>query len=173
MNFFEAIVGMVLLLAGRRLYWLFIGIAGFALGVAVASYFTKGESQSVVLLIGLVAGLAGVLLANALQRLALAVAGFVAGGYALANLVGLLGIHLSVENWVLYLVGGIAGTLIVLLMFDWALIILSATSGAVLILDSLKFSSTLTLLLFFTLVCVGILFQSGKLTRRNFFRGRR
>jgi hypothetical protein len=173
MIFFEAIVGMVLLLAGRRLYWLFVGIAGFALGVGLASYFYKGESQSMVLLIALGAGLAGVLLANTLQRLALTVAGFVAGGYALSNLVRLLNLHVSVDPWVLYLVGGTIGAAIVLLMFGWALIILSSTTGAILIMDALKFGSTLTLLLFIILTGVGIVYQSGMLARRKFFRRHR
>ena len=173
MIFFEAIVGVVLLLAGRRLYWLFIGIAGFALGVWAASYFYKGESQLMVLLIALAAGLAGVLLAKTLQKLALTLAGFVAGGYALVNLVRLLNFDLSVETWVLYLVGGIIGAGSVLLMFDWALIILSSTTGAILIIDALKFGSTLTLLVFIVLACVGILVQSGILKRRKIFRIRK
>ena len=173
MIFFEAIVGMVLLLSGRRLYWLFIGIAGFALGVGVASYFFKGESQWLVLLIALVAGLAGALLANTLQKLALMVAGFVAGAYVLATLLRLLKFHLPVEIWVFYLVGGIIGAAIVLLLFDWALIILSSISGAILIVDAFKFGPTLTLLLFLILAVVGILFQSGMLTHRKNFHIRR
>jgi len=173
MIFVEVLTGLVLLLAGRRLYWFFIGIAGFVLGVSVASYFFKGESQWVVLLIALAAGLVGALLARSLQKLALMVAGFIAGGYALATLFKLLKFNLPVETWLLYLVGGIIGVSLVLFLFEWALMILSSATGATLLVDAFKPAPPVTIVLFVILVCAGVLFQAGLLTRKRSLRCRR
>jgi hypothetical protein len=173
MMFFEILAGIILLVSGRRLYWLFVGIVGFGLGVAVASYFMKSEPLWLILLIALAAGVAGALLARTLQTLVLVVAGFLAGGYALATLFKLLKFNLPAETWVLYLVGGIIGVSLVLFLFEWALMILSSVTGAALMVDAFKPVPQVTIVLFLILACAGVLFQSGLLTRKRALRFRR
>lgn len=171
--FFEILAGIILLVSGRRLYWLFVGIVGFGLGVAVASYFMKSEPLWLILLIALAAGVAGALLARTLQILVLVVAGFLAGGYAMATLFKLLKFNLPVETWLLYLVGGIIGVSLVLFLFEWALMILSSVTGAALMVDAFKPVPQVTIVLFIILACAGVLFQSGLLTRKQATRFRR
>ena len=173
MMVFEILAGMILLISGRRLYWLFTGIVGFGLGVAVASYYIKSETQWLILLIALAAGVFGALLARTLQTLVLLVAGFLAGGYALATLIKLLNVHLPVESWVFYLVGGIIGASLVLFLFEWALMILSSATGATLMVDAFKPGPQVTIVLFLILACAGVLFQSGLLTRKRALHFRR
>jgi hypothetical protein len=173
MMFFEILAGVILLVSGRRLYWLFVGIVGFGLGVAVASYFMKSEPLWLILLIALAAGVAGALLARTLQTLVLVVAGFLAGSYALSTLFKLLKFNLPVETWVLYLVGGIIGVSLVLFLFEWALMILSSVTGAALMVDAFKPVPQVTIVLFLILACAGVLFQSGLLTRKRALHFRR
>jgi hypothetical protein len=106
------------------------------------------------------------LLAVALQYVAAAIAGFLAGGYALFSLLNILEINIGQEwlSWVVFILGGIIGALLVLLLFDWALIILSAGLGATTLVQLLgqftDLSSLLRLLAFLILLVVGIAFQA-------------
>src|ERR1700676_4910126 len=74
------IVGAAILLFGRKLFWLFVAALGFAVGVEIATYFMHDPPVWMTLMIALGLGILGALLAILLQKLAVAVAGFVAGG---------------------------------------------------------------------------------------------
>ena len=73
------IVGVAILLFGRKLFWLFVAALGFAVGLEIAAYFMREPPVWMTLLIALGLGLLGALLAIMLQKLAIAVAGFIAG----------------------------------------------------------------------------------------------
>ena len=44
----DFIIGIALLAMGRRLFWVFVGSAGFILGMALATHFANGASGVVV-----------------------------------------------------------------------------------------------------------------------------
>ncbi len=75
------VLGLLLLLLGRRLFWLFVAVAGFVVGVQAAPYILPHQSELFLLGIALVLGVIGALLAIFLQKVAIALGGFVAGGY--------------------------------------------------------------------------------------------
>ena len=76
----SVIVGAAILLFGRKLFWLFVAALGFAVGVEIAAYFMREPPAWLTLIVALGCGVAGALLAILLQKLAIAVAGFIAGG---------------------------------------------------------------------------------------------
>jgi hypothetical protein len=160
------ITGLAALLFGRQLFWLFVAIVGFIVSFNLAREFLVDQPDWMILLIALVIGLLGALLAVALQYVAAAIAGFLAGGYALFSLLNILEINIGQEwlSWVVFILGGIIGALLVLLLFDWALIILSAGLGATTLVQLLgqftDLSSLLRLLAFLILLVVGIAFQA-------------
>src|SRR5437763_7374395 len=79
------IVGAAILLFGRKLFWLFVAALGFAVGIEIAAYFIHEPPPWVTLVIALGLGFLGAIFAIMLQKFAIAVAGFVAGGrFALA-----------------------------------------------------------------------------------------
>ncbi len=84
------ILGALLLVLGRKLFWLFVGALGFLAGMSLAQNYLGGQSENVVLIAGIVCGLLGVVLAIFLQRVAIAAAGFFAGGYFVMNVAGIL-----------------------------------------------------------------------------------
>jgi hypothetical protein len=160
------LLGIVLLLLGRKLFWLFVGVAGFLVGLEIAGRFVAGP-QGTRLLIAIAAGILGALIAIFLQKAAIAIAGFVIGGYITVELLrafalfpkalaGVQGTAFSVP----YIVGGIIGALLLFVLFDWGLILLSSLSGASLIVHSTTFQSHALPLLFAVLVVVGILVQA-------------
>src|SRR6266446_5668105 len=76
----SALIGAVILLFGRRLFWLCVAAVGFAAGVEIAPHLVHEPSTLLALTIALVLGFIGALLALFLQKIAIAVAGFLAGG---------------------------------------------------------------------------------------------
>src|SRR5205823_2666174 len=76
----SVIVGVAILFFGRKLFWLFVAALGFAVGLQIAAYFMREPPQWMTLLVALGCGIIGALLAILLQKIAIAVAGFVAGG---------------------------------------------------------------------------------------------
>ena len=157
MSIFYAILGIGLLFAGRRLYWLFVGVIGFVAGFALSGIIFSNSSEIMRIVLALVLGLIGVGLAIGLQRLAVSVAGFVAGGYILNSILQTLGLDWTF--WLTFLIGGIIGAILVAILFDPALIVLSALLGASLLVNLLTLDRWLMFAVFLLLSGVGILDQ--------------
>jgi len=66
-----------------------------------------------------------------------------------------------------FVVGGIVGALLLLLLFDWALIVFSSIAGAELIAASFHLPTIGTTILLLALAILGIVVQSAILTRRR------
>jgi len=155
------LVGFAVLTLGRKLYWLFVGAVGFVLGTAVATRLLGGQPDWVILIIALAVGLLGALLTLFIQRLAVGWAGFLGGGYIATDLLNVRGWTAGQFTWLPFLIGGIVGLVLVLALFDWALIILSSFTGACLIVQATYFQPSITAVLFTGLVVVGIVIQAG------------
>lgn len=166
LNLINLILGGVLLVAGRKLFWLFVGAAGFVTGIQLATRFWQG-SDMLVIVAGLVLGVIFALLAIFLQAIVIGIAGFLSGGYILTVLATLLGMDLTgATAWVIYIVGGILGLILVSVLFDWALITLSSLAGASLIVQAFSSEGATGGLIFFILVIAGVVIQ-GSILRRE------
>ncbi|HEX7973459.1 MAG TPA: DUF4203 domain-containing protein [Anaerolineales bacterium] len=161
MEIIRVLLGVALLLAGRRLFWLVVALAGFVAGLSLAPQFLSGQSQWLILILALGIGLIGALIATLLQGLAIFLAGFLAGGYFVTAILSMLGAGPSPTNWLPFLVGGIIGAILVGVLFEWALILLSALAGASLILQVIHTNPTTAVILFLALVIIGILAQAS------------
>lgn len=159
------IVGVVLLIFGRRLFWLFVGAAGFIAGLVLTQELFTGQPDWLVLTVAVLAGVIGAVLSVFLQKLALAVAGFLTGGYVLMSL------SLAVGNqsftWPAFLIGGVIGAVFILILFDWALILLSSLAGAVLIAQSIPVEAAISLVIFLVALVAGIAIQVSQLSRAS------
>jgi len=159
------VIGILLLVLGRRLFWLFVGAAGFLTGVNIADRFFAG-SEPMKLLIALVIGIIFAFLAILFYKAAVAVAGFVIGGYLAVDLVGYFSVSQPHSlDWMPYMIGGIIGAVLILLLLDWALIVLSSLAGASLIVHSISLPRVDWSLVYIVLAMIGILIQAGILTR--------
>lgn len=159
MDIILIIIGIVLLVAGRNLFWLLVGMVGFVAGYSLASNWLSGTEPWVGLLIGILAGFAGAWLAHAFQHLMISIAGFLVGGWALLKVMDWIQVGASFPDWAVFGVGGLIGLLLVAVAFDWALILLSSIGGAVLITENLELSSNISLLVTIGLVVAGIWLQ--------------
>ena len=159
------IIGIAVLLLGRRLFWLFVGAVGFLVGVELAGRFISAQPQWVIILIALVIGLIGAALAVVVQQIAIAVAGFLVGAAVSASIIAFLGLQLGRAEWIPLVVGGIIGAFFVIAIFDWALIFLSSLTGAVLIVQALEARPAVAPWVFLGLLIVGIVVQSVMFAR--------
>jgi hypothetical protein len=160
-----ALIGVLILFFGRKLFWLCVAAVGFAAGVEMAPHLIHEPSPLLALTIALVLGFIGALLALFLQKVAIAIAGFFAGGkLAVAISAAFFAQHAQYFG-LTFLIGGIIGAVLLLVLFDWALIVLSAVVGAYLIESAIALPPTGTGILFIVLVVVGVLVQAGLLRR--------
>jgi hypothetical protein len=156
------IVGLAVLLFGRRLFWLFVGAVGFLAGLQWARPVLGDQPEWVLVVAALALGIAGALLALLLQWVAIGIGGFVAGVYA--GLAG--GAALGLERnwlWGAALVGGIVAAALLLWLWDWVLIALSAMIGAALLVRLVPVSPAANAWVFVALVVVGIIVQASVL----------
>ena len=166
MSLLHILVGLGLLTLGRKLFWLFVGCVGFIAGFTYVHHVWGAPSDLVILLIALVIGVIGALLALFLQGVAIGLAGFIAGGYSALTVMDLFGLGGGQLSWLLYVIAGIIGVILVFMIFDWALIVLSSLTGAALIVQVAEFSSRVELVIFFVLMILGVLFQA-RIRRRK------
>jgi hypothetical protein len=154
------LLGIVLLLTGRKLFWLFVGAVGFLAGMEWGTLVLGKQPETVALLFALVIGLVGALLAIVVQRVAVAVAGGVVGGLFATELAAAAGFSGQTNHWIAFLIGAILAAIFVSLLFDWALIILSSLAGGSLIVQALPFARKIEIIVALMLCIAGIVFQS-------------
>jgi hypothetical protein len=149
------IVGLAVLLFGRRLFWLFVGAAGFAVGLHVAKAVFADWPEWLVVAAALVLGLLGAVLAIVFQWLAVGLGGFAAGVQGSLAAAEALGFH-GPWLWPAVLAAGIVVAALVLWLWDPVLIVLSALVGAVLLEPLIAVPPAARAWLFVGLLVVGI-----------------
>jgi hypothetical protein len=154
------LVGVALSTLGRKLFWLFVAGVGFLSAMSLASRWLEGSPDWLVIGLGIVAGLIGALLAIFVQKVAVVLAGFLAGGFLLLGLVNLMGFELAAASWLAFIVGGILGAILMTAAFDWALILLSSLAGASLISDALVGGQSIYPIVYIGVLILGIVVQA-------------
>src|SRR5262245_3236035 len=159
------VLGIVALLFGRTLYWVFIAIAGFLVGMALANEWLADKEQWIRILAAVGAGVIGAVLGIFIQRLAFAIGGFFAGGYLAIAIAAQM--HAPGDQNIWMIAGGVLGAIVAALVMDWAIIVLSSLAGATAILSPFvaKLGDQLFPVLFVALTVIGIIFQGRSLIR--------
>lgn len=165
MNLLTLIAGLALLTLGRKLFWVFVAALGFVAAMELASELLNTDAEWIVILIGVVAGGAGAVLAITLQRVAIGVGGFLAGGYLVLSALQLLGVDPGANAWQPFLLGGLVGAIAAYPVFEWALILISSLAGAFVVAQSFEMEGITAIALFVVALILGVAFQS-ELKRR-------
>src|SRR5262245_35777477 len=123
----KILAGGLLLVFGRKLFWFYIALLGFAAGLNVSTQLFHVQEEWLRLLIGIAFGVIGAVLAYFFQKIAIGVAGFLGGAYVATSLLAALvpesGRVGNGLEWILFFVGGILGVIVATTLFDWALMI--------------------------------------------------
>ena len=153
------VLGLVLLVFGRRLFWLFVGVTGFLFGLELASALLGDLPRWLQLAAALGLGLIGVLVALFAQRLAFVLVGIYGGAYLAVVFARAAGIE--VEPLWLALPGGLGGGILAALLTDWVIIVLSSLVGAGAIVAGIGVGPLVDLVIFLVLVVFGVSVQSS------------
>jgi MFS family permease len=161
------LLGIVVLLFGRSLFWAFIAIAGFLLGMALAHEWLADKPEWIQFLAAIGAGILGAILGILIERLAFAIAGFFAGGYLAIAVAAHL--HAGGNPHIFWIVGGIIGAIVAAMLMDWAIVVLSSLAGAAAILTPFqtKLDDRTMPIAFLVLAIIGIVFQGRRLMLRR------
>lgn len=147
----QIVLGLIETLFGRKLFWLFVAIGGFLIGwfvvPSIYAAFSDGASMElwVRVLIGVVAGIVFGSLAMRFTKLMVSLAGFFIFGTATVVAVRYFGGDIpsgSVNHWLAFICGGVAGSVIMGLLFNWALIVLTSLIGAAATADGIMYFFT-------------------------------
>ncbi len=158
---FYLLAGAALLIFGRKLFWLFAAAIGFLSGMSLAQQVLPGQSQTVHLIIALILGGLGAVLTVLIEKIAIGLVGFIAGGYLVHLLLPVLSINLGSLLWLAVIIGGVIGAVLASTMFDWALIILSSGIGASVITNHLTLPQPFPLILLVALFILGVIIQGN------------
>jgi hypothetical protein len=144
-----------------------VALVGAGAAYSLVSQVADPETGSTALIVAVLAGLAGAVLAVVLQRLAIALAGFLAGaGLATwAFDAGVFGLSYPEGFWpliVILLIAGILGAILAARLFDGALIFLSALVGAMFLTAPMPLDGTASTLVLAGLTFVGVAAQLGR-----------
>lgn len=153
------LAGVLLLAFGRRLYWFFVGVAGFVFGYYLASEHLDLEERGLVLILAVAAGLLCAVLAVFFNKLAVGFVGFLAGFLALLWLADQLDWE---PGWWILLVAiaaGVVGSLLTRALFELGLIVFSSVAGASLVAQGAGWDDAHAALLFLLLAVSGVFFQ--------------
>lgn len=157
-------VGAVLLLFGRKLFWLFVAVMVFLFGMQFGSQVITGVEPWVVLAVSVLIGVIGAVLAIVLQKVAVVLAGGAAGGLWAMRLTTDAG-WAAPMPLVAFVVVGLLAAILAALLFEWALIILSSLTGASLIIQPLALAAGAQLIVWVVLLAIGIVVQARLRTR--------
>ena len=155
------LAGICLLMFGRRLFWLFVGIIGFLYGLLLGPGFIHNQPGWVILAVAAAAGVLGSVLAIFLQRVVIALAGFSSGSYLAYSLMSSLYPGVGQNIWVVSIIAGVCCAFLFSVFFDWAIILLSSLLGAFLITHSFHEGSHVTAIAFAILTIAGVAVQAN------------
>jgi hypothetical protein len=152
----RGVIGGILLFLGHELNFLFAGAMAALLGVRLIPMLPAqwpGWADYVFILgLGVIA--AAAVLIN--ERAGYFISGFLAGGL---TLVEYFAPDTLTIPWLLFLIGGVIGALVIGIFTDWALILVTSAIGAAYILNLFVLNPTLEILIGAGLFVIGALTQ--------------
>ncbi|MGZ6346419.1 MAG: hypothetical protein ACXWNC_02460 [Anaerolineales bacterium] len=161
MSIVNVVGGALLLALGRKIFWFFVAALGFFAGYELASRTFNVSPVWVALLIGVAVGLVGALLAVFAQKLVIGIAGFLAGAFIASRLLPQLGTQVQSWSWIIIVIGGVIGIILMYAIFEWALMILSSAAGAMLVVEGLNLAGMVAIIAGIVLFIIGIVIQAG------------
>jgi hypothetical protein len=155
------VLGAILLLVGRRLFWLLIATLGFLLAFTLVERLAPESPEPLHWVLAIVAGLVGAMLAIFAQKLAVGAAGMLFGGYATLWFLEYYRVDLGNWEWVALVAGGVIAAVLALLVLETALVVLSSILGAGMVVGAARLDDLPAVVLFAVLVIVGVAVQMG------------
>jgi uncharacterized protein DUF4203 len=132
-----AVVGIALIVAGRRLFWLAVGMLGFIAGYQAMERWGSGLPHTAAFVVAIAVGVIGMILAVVVQRVAVALAGFLLGVVLATFLLPLTGLALGPWHGLVVAAAGLLVAFVALGIFSLALVVLTAGAGAAMLAEAI------------------------------------
>jgi len=167
------VIGLIVLALGKRLAVLG-GAIGAQVGVVILNIFNISTDDLALMLLivgGLaIAGFAFAGVASGIVDIVLMVLGAVGGAAIARGFLDLFNADQGALSWIIVLVGGVVGLMLIRRFKDWGMAILAGLVGALLVVRGLSvwfpsLDGTLKTILVLVLAGAGIAFQGGLLNR--------
>lgn len=166
---FAIALGSISLFFGRRLYWIFVAVAGFLLGLILGPGLFMNVNQTWQPLITLLVAILFAGLSLLLNKVMIAISGAIGLGIFMFLLT-----DAYLPEWavvVMTVIAAIAGLLASWLLFDWGLMLFSSIAGASLLtsgfISIIPRTSGADLLIFLFVFMIGFTFQIIKWSREQ------
>ncbi|MDA8017686.1 MAG: hypothetical protein MPN21_09585 [Thermoanaerobaculia bacterium] len=161
------VVGSLLLIFGRRLYWLALAGLGFAVALYLSREYLFFESVQQEVIVGVAAGLLGGILAVVAQQLAVRFAGIVLGAWGSFVIARILWPEADLLLAILLAVAGAGlGFLFAAKLFDLALVLVTSIVGAILISQHLYLDAAVQAVVWLVLTLCGVAFQLRRKSKK-------
>ena len=158
--------GLLLLFAGRRFFWLAAALVAFLFTFNLFEAIFEGGWLGLILAV--IAGGIFAWLATKFVKIVGYIVGALAGAVGLPIFLGFFGIDWP---WLLTaLIGAVVGFLLMIFLFDWGLIALTAWAGANAVVGKLTgkmtLDETIATILVVALMAAGIFVQAGQMKKK-------
>ncbi len=157
----NTLAGVCLIMFGRRLYWLFVGLVVMLYGLLAAPQLLLGRPGWMVVAVALGAGALAGILAVFFKRIVMAVGGFLAGGFFAFSLAHHFHLTMEYAPWIAGAIAGILCAVLFSVFFDWSIIILSSLIGSLLITQSFHEGTAASVIIFTALSIAGVVAQAA------------
>jgi hypothetical protein len=158
MNILYIVIGVILLILGRKFTWSFTAGLVFYLFMEFTAKGLFDIPDILILPIGIIMGISGGLLAAALRRITIPVAGVLAVGYLFSLLAGVFK-WFPAQPWMPYAAGGLLGLVFIVGATDWTLTVLSSMMGALMVIKGSSIGSTWMMAAFLGITLAGVVIQ--------------
>ncbi len=161
------VLGILMLVGGRRFFWVFVGAMGFVSGFTYGKEIFGLEYVQTLLIAASILGVIGIVIALFMQGIAIGIAGFLAGSYVTFSLLPVFGKFSLELTWLIVLIGGIVGLVLSILLINWMLIFLSSVTGAAIIAHYIPPDSWVKPAIWIVLSVAGIVIQTILFLRKE------
>ena len=161
------IVGLVLLFFGKDIFWLILAGSGCVAGLYAVRIFFDGAVGVMEWVWAAAGGILGVILAIFFQYIAIALLGLICGAYFTYSIPDIFGYEPLAAYTIVTLLGGIAGGVLAVIFFSWALLIFTSLLGATMAAHAIPGSILLKAVVLVVFTSAGIAFQSAALRRKQ------
>ncbi len=152
-------IGFISLVTGRQLYWLYSGGVAFITAFFLAPLFFNLGAGLNLFFTALGIGVIVAFLTFLLGRIMVVLVIFLTGGYLFVIVPRTLGWGADWFSWGFFIVAGVVAALLVLVWFDFSLILFSSLTGASLIIQTVNLSVFNTNVAYFSMVVFGMVTQ--------------
>jgi hypothetical protein len=162
------LVGITIIILGRKSLWLGVFSASFVFASQTLTYFLFDQPQTTIWIIsGVISGIILIIYLT-LEKVMLTVLGALTGGYLAIitfSALNLISMDTYVLKFFVFAGGGVIGVLLIKLVFDWAMKVLSALIGAYLVSSILAGQPIFQLVVLAILTIAGVAIHGNTLAK--------